>query len=132
MHKMGKLAVATKTGGFVNTIFTSGPNSNGYLFDRKWEWNSEEQREAIRSAISEAAQDAKSMLQALYGKDREALEPYIERMSKIMENAMNSSWTSTFDGSISPIDSLHAVYVRAVENKYKRGTIFVDVSPLNL
>ncbi len=131
MHKMGKLAVATKTGGFVNTIFTSGPNSNGYLFDRKSEWNSEEQREAIRSAISQAAEDAKSMLKTLYGDDETAMRPYIERMNKIMDNALKSSWSSTFDGSISPIDSLHAVYVKALENKHKRGTIFVDISPLN-
>jgi glycogen synthase len=131
MHRMGKKTLATKTGGFCDTIITSGPNANGLLFERL-EWESEEQKQAIRRGIREAAKEAHAMVNALYGNDEKALEPYLNQMRTIMTNALNTTWTKTFDGSMNPTDQMHRVYHLAIEQRSKRGVIFIDIFPLNI
>jgi len=129
MHKMGKKTLTTDVGGFANTVFTSGPHANGYRFERH-EWGSREQDEAIRSNVVQAAKDAERMLASLYQNNLEELRPHIEQICRIMSNALLSTWTSTFDGSLSPSESYNLVYNKAMSNLSNRGVVFTDVFPL--
>lgn len=131
MHRMGKMTLTTDVGGFINTVFTSGPHTNGYRFERH-EWNSKEQSDAISKSIRQAVQDSSGMLRSLYQNDEKEVEPYLNQMRTIMRNALNSTWTSTFDGSLSPSESYNVIYNKAVSNLSKRGTVFVDVFPLQV
>ncbi len=131
MHRMGKKTLTTNVGGFVDTVFTSGPHANGYRFERH-EWESKEQYEAIRASIQQVVQDAKAMLISLYQGDIGESNPYIEQMRRIMRNALKATWTSTFDGSLSPSESYNLVYSKAVSNLNKRGSVFADVFPLRI
>jgi glycogen synthase len=131
MHRMGKKTLATKTGGFCDTIIIFGPNANGLLFERL-EWGSAEQELAIRKGVQEAVQEAQGMVNALYNKDEKALEPYLNQMRTIMKNASNTTWTKTFDGSMNPTDQMHRVYHLATERKSRRGVIFIDIFPLSI
>jgi starch synthase len=127
MHRMGIETAATATGGFMDTIFTSGPNQNGYLFQRFPDWESQEQDEAIRATIREAILRNQEKLDALYNDNQEQLAPFIAQKQTIMRNAAASSWTSTFDGSLTPIDRIKLSYAKAEKNKAKRGTIDLNI-----
>jgi starch synthase len=132
MHRMGIETAATGTGGFMDTIFTSGPNQNGYLFPRFPNWESKEQDNAIRTTVQMATLRNQEKLDALYHDDRERLAPFIAQKCTIMRNAAKSSWTSTFDGSLTPIERIKLSYAKAEKNKKKRGTIHLDVHGLKL
>ncbi|MGC1878620.1 MAG: glycogen/starch synthase [Rhabdochlamydiaceae bacterium] len=130
MHRMGIETLATSTGGFVDTIFKTGPNKNGYLFARLSNWESKEQDEAIKMAIRATADISHSKLNALYGNDMRRLTPYIEQKRVIMRNAAKSTWTSTFDGSLSPYDRIKLSYAKAFDNRKNRGVISLSVHAL--
>ncbi len=133
MHRMGIRTIATEIGGFKDTIFTSGPNENGNLFTRYPDWESKEQDEAIRDVIREEALQQHGKLEALYNGSEEESAPFIDRSRKIMANAAKSTWTTTFDGSPSPIEQIkYAVYAKALENRKKRGTIYLDMHGLKI
>jgi 1,4-alpha-glucan branching enzyme len=130
MHRMGIETAATGTGGFMDTIFTSGPNQNGYLFQRFPNWESEEQDNAIRTTVQMATLRNQEKLDALYHDDRERLAPFIAQKRTIMRNAAKSSWTSSFDGSLSPIDRYKLVYSKAFEKRKTRGVIHLEMHGL--
>ncbi|MBS0603887.1 MAG: glycogen/starch synthase [Verrucomicrobia bacterium] len=132
MHRMGVETAATATGGFVNTIITSGPNQNGYLFPRIPDWQSEQQDIEIQKTVQEAAERNQEKLDALYGDDPEARDQSVAQKRVIMRNAANSSWDKTFDGSLSPIDRMKRVYAKSLRNRSLRGVIPMDVHPLSL
>jgi starch synthase len=132
MHRMGIETAATGTGGFMDTIFTFGPHRNGYLFPRLPEWGSELQNIEIRITVKMATARNQKKLDALYSDDQTQLAPFIEQKRTIMRNAANSSWTSTFDGSLPPIERVKLSYAKAGKNKEKRGIIHLDVHGLKM
>ena len=130
MHQMGIETLATATGGFIDTIFTEGPNRNGYLFPRLYIWESEEQSGIIRETVRKAVRKVHHQLDALYNNDLTQLMPYLTQKRVIMRNAARSTWNSTFDGSLSPIDRYQLVYAKAFENRQARGIIHLDMHAL--
>jgi hypothetical protein len=48
-----------------------------------------------------------------------------------MKNAAKSTWTTTFDGSLSPIDRHILSYAKARQNRQNRGNIHLDLHALN-
>jgi 1,4-alpha-glucan branching enzyme len=130
MHRMGIETLATGTGGFADTIYTSGENRNGYLFARLPVWESEEQDRAILKSVHDALQRNQDKLDALYDNDSERLTPYIEQKRTIMRNAAKSTWTSSFDDSLSPANRYQLVYAKAFENQKQRGLIALDIHAL--
>lgn len=132
MHRMGIETIATATGGFVDTIFTDGPHRNGLLFERKREWYSQEQDEIIEQTVSIAALQAKEKLEVLYGSDEQAANASVQQKRMIMRNAALSTWTSTFDGTPSPIEWIKRAYAKALYHVANRGIIPLDVHGLAL
>jgi glycogen synthase len=132
MHRMGVETAATATGGFVDTIFTSGPNQNGYLFAKFPDWESEEQDNAIRATVKEATEKAQARLHALYQGNAAARQESVEQKRTIMQNAANSTWEKTFDGSLSPIEKLTRAYGKSMRFRNKRGIIFTDLQGLRM
>ncbi len=130
MHRMGIPTMATEIGGFKDTIFTSGPNRNGYLFKRHPQWESEEQNKAIREAVREAANEQHVKLDALYSGNQKESARFTNQSRTIMANAAKSTWTSTFDGSPSPKEQIEAAYGKAFKNRKKRGKIHLDIHGL--
>lgn len=130
MHNMGIPTIATEIGGFKDTIFTSGPNRNGYLFERHPQWESEEQNKAIREVVREAANEQHIKLDALYSGNQKESERFTKQSRTIMTNAAKSTWTSTFDGSPSPKEQIQHVYGKALKNRKKRGKIHLDIHGL--
>jgi starch synthase len=130
MHNMGIETIATEIGGFKDTIFTSGPNRNGYLFERHPQWESEEQNKAIRAVVREAAFAQHAKLEALYSGNQTESERFTKRSRTIMSNAAKSTWTSTFDGSPSPKEQIQHAYGKALKNRKKRGKIHLDIHGL--
>jgi len=129
---MGIPPAATATGGFVNTIFPSGPNKNGYLFARSPDWQSEQQNHDIRQTIKIAAQESQEKLNGLYSSNSESQEQSIAQKRVMMRNAANSTWESTFDGSMSPIERLKRAYALAIRAKQTRGLIPLDLHTLHI
>jgi hypothetical protein len=132
MHRMGIETIATGTGGFVDTIFTSGPNRNGYLFERLSDWKSPAQDSAIKAVVHQAVWRNKAKLNTLYASNAKLLAPFIAEKRTIMSNAAKSTWTSTFNGSLSPIERIKLAYAAALRNKGKRGIAYLDIHALKL
>ncbi len=133
LHRMGVETAATATGGFVDTIFTDGPNRNGFLFERMPNWYSKEQDHAIAETIREATVKTTERLEALYSGDPADAEKSVEQKRKIMRNAANSSWESTFDGSLSPIERIKRAYGKGMRHRIElRGVIPMDLYGLKL
>lgn len=125
LMKYGKKVIATKTGGFVDTIKTEGPDANGYLFNRheNW-WFNEAQDKDIRDTIRIALKYANDMQYALYHRDANAQKPYLDLMRTTMRNELNSTWEKTYDGSLSPIGNYYLLYAKAFQNrKQHRGLL---------
>ncbi len=143
MHCMGVETMATNTGGFSDTIFTSGNLKNGYLFQRhdKWEqkqnarpimdsWKSEEQDDFICETLWIAAQNASERLKEIYSNDQFWMDHGVHYKREIMRYAAASTWTTTYDGSYSAAMKYHLVYEQAIRNLQKRGTLYVDMHAL--
>ncbi len=132
-HNMGgSPTLATATGGLKDTIFSEGPHRNGYLYDRLPDWDSKEQDELIKREIHRAGEEAEAKLKALYKKDDDSpeLQKHIEFMKTMMNDAKQATWTSTFDGSLSPIEGIKLAYAKALQNRNNRGTIYIDLRTL--
>lgn len=120
----GKKFIATKTGGFADTV----NQTNGYLFERApncdhlegW-LNSREQTEKAVGAAEEALTWAKKMQHALHHGTDEEISPYMAEMKEIMRSGLASTWETTPDGSLSPIRLLELAYAKAFQGKSRRG-----------
>lgn len=121
MHRMGVFSAATKTGGFADTIYTEGNKKNGYLFERCVDWNSEEQDEAIKMTVREAAKESQENVTNLYSKEYNKEHLGVHQKREIMRRAARLSWTDTPDGMIAPIDYYKLAYAKAFTNREKRG-----------
>jgi glycogen synthase len=131
-NRFGKRVVATRTGGFVDTLKTEGPDANGYLFKRCEDWDSEEQKQAIIETLKVALADAIRMQQALYHGDATAQKPYIDQMRTIMRNALNSTWEKNPDGSLSAIRRLELAIAKAFQMRSKRGHMLLDLQTVKV
>jgi starch synthase len=120
-NRMGKKALATRTGGFADTLTAEAPNANGYLFRRDDKWHSEEQDKEIIATLRIALDYAKALQHALYHGDDAAKKPYLNTMRTIMHNALHSTWEETFDGSLSPIRRIELAIAKALVNTKRRG-----------
>jgi glycogen synthase len=127
--EMGKYSVpviATRTGGFIDTLTTEGDDANGYLFDRVGEshedwFTSPEQANKINEEIRRALEVAKAMQYALYHRSLNEQLPYIERKKRIMRNALNSTWEKTPNGKDIPIVNYYYAYGKAFRHRKTRG-----------
>ncbi len=127
--RFGKRTIATDTGGFHDTIITEGPKKNGYLFKRHEKWHSPEQDQAISVALTEAIEDARTTLTALYfGSDDEA-EEHLAPMRSLMRDAIQSTWTEAPDGSddIPAIYQYDLIYAKALKDRTKRRTNLLPI-----
>ncbi len=122
-NRFGKKVIATRTGGFIDTLKTEGPDANAYLFKRCSDWESAEQDREIIETLKVALADAQAMQQALYHGDASAQKPYIDSMRAIMRNALRSTWEQTPDGSLSPILRLYLVMAKAFKRRTERSHI---------
>ena len=113
----GKKAIATRTGGFADTL----DESNGYLFQRCDNWESEGQNAQIKITLTQALNDAKAMQQALYHGSQEEVARYMEQTKAIMKRAKASTWDSSPDGSLSPVQKLELVYAKALQQRSLRS-----------
>lgn len=124
-NSYGKKAIATKTGGFGDTL----NETNGYLFERHPNWNSEGQAESIKKTVHIAVNDAKAQQEALYLGDEGRIAPFMQEKRKMMNNALNSSWTKSPNSSImAPIERMKLAYSRALENRKLRWKIHTDLN----
>ncbi len=128
----GKKAIATRTGGFADTLTTEGPNANGYLFKRCDDWYSQEQEKEIIATLQAALTEAKAIQHALYHGDAQAKQPYVESMRTIMRNAHNSTWEKTPDGSLSAIRRVDLAMAKAFANRKTRGQISTNLNALKI
>lgn len=129
-NRFGKKVIATRTGGFADTLRTEGPDANGYLFKRCNVWYSAEQDKEIVDTLKKALAEAREMQQALYYGDPSSQKPYIDSMRTIMRNALNSSWEKTPDGSLSPIRRLDLAMAKAFELRKRRGQLIANLKTL--
>jgi glycogen synthase len=132
LNRFGKKVIATRTGGFVDTLKTEGPDANGYLFKRCANWFSKEQDNEIIATLKVAIADAQAMQHALYHGDANAQKPHIDAMRSIMRNAINSTWEQTPDGSLSAIRRLELAMAKAFQLRKQRDGIFVDLKTVKV
>jgi glycogen synthase len=112
LNLQGKRVMATKTGGFVDTL----NDQNGYLFERMPNWDSTEQDEAIKTTLRKALADASQDIDKLYNGTQEQVAQYIERMRTIMQNALCSTWNKRpKPGDTTPIQYMELAYAKAFE-----------------
>ncbi len=124
-NSYGKKAIATKTGGFGDTL----NETNGYLFERHSNWDSFEQNESIKKTLDKALNDAKALQEALYSRSEEKIAPFMQEKRTMMNNALNSTWTTSRDPSIlAPIERMKLVYAKALENRKLRWKIDTDLN----
>ena len=121
LNRFGKKAIATRTGGFADTITVEGPNANGYLFRRDDYWHSEEQDREIVATLRIALDYAKAQQHAMYHGDADAKKPYLDAMKTIMYNALHSTWEETPDGSLSAVRKIELAMAKAFANTKRRG-----------
>jgi glycogen synthase len=132
-NRFGKKVVATRTGGFLDTLKTEGPDANAYLFKRCPNWFSTEQDRELLSTLRISLDDANAMQQALYHGDADAQRPYLDSMRTIMRNALHSTWETTHDGSLSPIGRTQLAMAKAFERRKHRGQILqLDLKTLKV
>ncbi len=122
-NRYGKKVIATRTGGFPDTLMTEGPGANSFLVDRMENWESEEQNNAIRQTLRIAFHEAHQLQNALYHGTPEEIAPFMQQMRTIMTNALNSTWEKTPDGSLSAIRRMELVYAEAFRQRENRGII---------
>jgi starch synthase len=127
-NRFGKRVIATKTGGFADTLKTEGPNANGYLFKRCSNWYSKEQDREVIETLKVALADARAMQHALYYGDPHAQKRYIDPMRSIMRNALNSTWERTPDGSLSATRRLDLARAKAFQNRTRRNQAYTDLN----
>jgi starch synthase len=136
--KYGKKVMATKTGGFIDTLQTEGPDANAYLFERKSHWGSKhhpshEQNEAIKLTLHKALEEAKLQQSALYHGSDLAKSKYTSQMRKIMEDAIASTWETTPDNnSLSAIRLYELAYAEAFQRRKKRNEIPANLNILQV
>jgi glycogen synthase len=135
--KGGKKIIATKTGGFIDTLKTEGPDANAYLFDRDAHWGfrnypSAKQDEAIRVTVRKALEEAHQQQQAFYHGTPEEVEKYTRAISKRMEDANDSTWTTTPDGSLSPARQYQLAYAEAFERRKVRDKMSANLTTLRV
>lgn len=111
----GSLAIGTKTGGLADSIKMEGPQFNGFLFDRKELWLSQEQKDAVKETVRKALQSWSQKTDA----EKQAL------MRKVMDQGRKSSWTTAVDG-LSPIEKYRYVYEDAARQAQWRGKALVN------
>lgn len=140
-NRFGKTVIATRTGGFPDTLKTEGHHANGYLFDRKDKWNADEQDllkataeqdDAIRKTLGVALEDAKRKQIDLYHGNLEDYAPHMQQTRTIMRDAHNSTWEKTPDGSLSAIRKLELVYAKAFQQRRHRGRINADLKTVKV
>ncbi len=120
-NRLGKKALATRTGGFADTLTAEGPNANGYLFRRHDDWHSAEQDREIVDTLRIALDYAKAQQHALYHGDDAAKKPYLDSMRTIMRNALSSTWETTPDGSLSAARKIELAMAKTFVNMKRRG-----------
>jgi glycogen synthase len=116
---------ATDTGGFHDTVITSGPDKNGTLFPRvkiDSDWFSVDKQirpmqVALRGAIQELI-DAKASVAAT--------TEFNERRKRVMKAASQFTWTTTPDASLSAAERYKYVYAASERRKQIRGSMFAD------
>ncbi len=126
-NRFGVHVLATKTGGFPDTLKTDGEGKNGYLFMRTQTWNSAEQDAEIQKTLAVALNEARDRQRILYSNDEARLIEQMTAMQTIMRNAIHSSWTETPDGSPSASGLYRRVYNRALKNRQQRGKVRADL-----
>lgn len=128
----GSRVIATDTGGFHDTIFDSAHGAepakvNGWLFDRKDDWHGAEQRTAMRDTVTRALTEVKAAIYTQGADSTERTIAFYEQSKNIMRDAKNSSWTSTPDGSLTPVQKLQNVYTFAQARAKRRGHMHYDI-----
>ena len=78
LRRFGVPALASDTGGHHDTIITSGPHKNGYLFKSENNWWSNEQDAAVVASIEPAMKDAHASLEGFMVLMQEALKTYLD------------------------------------------------------
>ncbi len=131
-NRFGATVVATKTGGFPDTLTTEGEGKNGYLFPRCNVWNSEEQDDAIRSTLHQALEETKIKHTRLYHGTQDEQIALMRQKQTIMRNAINSTWEQTPDHSLSAIRRMELVYAKAFQRRTMRGVIPTDLKTLQI
>ena len=119
-NRFGKKVIASRTGGFADTLKTEGPDANGYLFKRCDNWWSAEQEEEIGKIVKIAVDEANLMQCAFYYGAAHDQQPYVDSMRTIMRNALNSTWEKTPDGSLSPIRRIELAMAKAFQHRKSR------------
>lgn len=99
----GALTIGTKTGGIADTVQTEGPHFNGFLFDRKQSWHSEEQKSAVGESVASALDFWK----------KQSPEQKQQLMKRVMEEAKSTGWTDRDLSGLSPIEKYRYVYSAA-------------------
>ena len=133
----GKKVVATRTGGFADTVTPE----RGYLFDRipgcdyleNW-IQSEEQTQEILNTLQPALHWAKEYQRILYHGSNEQIATQMEETKAIMRHGLQSTWDETPDGLLSPILKIELVYAKAwqrAQQGLRGGAGRIDLKVLN-
>jgi hypothetical protein len=86
------------------------------------------QDDAIRKTVSIAVKDSIQEQEALYSGDKERYNPYMDNKRKIMQNALNSTWTTRPDTSLSPIERYKLVDAKALQRRKNRGNVVTNLN----
>jgi starch synthase len=127
-NRFGKKVVATHTGGFVDTLKTTGPDANGYLFKRESDWESSKQNEEIKKTLGVALGEAMQAQRAIHYRDNADGMRSVEHMKTVMSNALASTWETTTDGSSSSARKIELVYAKALQKVKARRKGFASVN----
>jgi glycogen synthase len=132
----GCRVLATDTGGFHDTVFSSGDKANGWLFPRLEAWNSDAQLQAIETTLRNAVDDLQTALYLQTSSSDSESDTYRWQLihafhlqsKKIMADAKCAGWADTpSDGSLNPAQKLQHVYARAIENSQRRDISYLDL-----
>lgn len=132
LNRFGKKVVATRTGGFADTLHEIGDAANGYLFQRFEDWDSQDQNTAIVVTLARALNYAKEMQRAFHTGTAAQQKPFVDSMKLIMRNALNSTWEKTPDGSLSPIRRIEFAMAKAFQIRKRRGQQLADLPTLKI
>ena len=119
----GARVIATDTGGFHDTVFTSGEDRNGWLFAREENFRGPSQNLAISKTLTSALSE---LYDTLYKEDKtvEDTIEFYKQSQRIMTNAKLCGWNQSLNPSLlTPKEKLDAVYQFAIKNKTNRNTI---------
>ncbi len=118
----GSQAICMKTGGLADSVITEGPHKNGVLFDRKGAWNSPEQREAVREAVTGAVQEWKIKS----GKEKNRM------LKRVITEGRKTGWNGSPRGDLSPVDQYLYAYHNAKHHVKNRGNATLDLDLLKV